>query len=155
MGNNNKEEVETIKKEFQDFKDSMEHSLRALDQQGRLILGEEWKTLDFSMDSLNIVEQLLSKVVNEEEVYVHDIEIFKTRIMKYLGETAIRNLGGEWVVEENPAYIDYGIPSVGNIPMIDKRFSWSPFHTVRNFIALRKNGLFKASIDSLKEMQNP
>lgn len=124
--------------------DSLENLLEYVDNLGDSSL----QPLDFSWESLDRVELLYSKYLDKEIDSNIDEDTFRTRIARYLGETLRKNMGGVWVLCENPKDYSYGFPEVGEIKNMNPDYAYNPFETLRIYKIKRKDGLIKRALKS-------
>ncbi len=97
--------------------------------------------LDYSIESLNLLEGLILKSFNDiEEIKKEKHSYFYDELVRYVGETFRKNLGGVWkldIKDENSAYY--------NLPILDYATPICPHKLVTACIA-RKNGTFLSTI---------
>jgi hypothetical protein len=98
--------------------------------------------LDYSMDSLDRLEQLIAGTSANSSVE-QDIQASA----RYFGETVRRNYGGKWELEiENPKHIYYGLPVIaGHAP---SKVKLCPHQTVRMLVKGKPRGFLREVVDS-------
>jgi len=94
-------------------------------------------TLDYSLDSLHVVDQLLSRLHDDQQQRPHSGEMLFTlcNIMgAYVGEVFIRNVGGDWQSNNSDNTAPYMAVGFG-----DKEFPFASvcYHKIINEDSIR------------------
>lgn len=101
--------IEEKKEDFQYWLFGMDDDIEKLKREV-----SEFSNLDFSVNSLEIIENwILKNFKSKEELLIDNNKFLLDKMSKYVGEVFRKNLGGKWYLElenKNDAY--YGIPAV-------------------------------------------
>jgi hypothetical protein len=100
---------------------------------------ETGQVLDFSVESLTVVERLLAEAL-DAGIEPDDVRRLADRIALYMGEVYRRRAGGGWNLVENPVDVDFGEMRVRN---------FAPRSVVVNFLLRRRNGLLEQAMRSV------
>lgn len=102
--------------------------------------------LDFSLDSLGILEQfLLSKARLDARS--------RNRASRYLGEVFRQSVGGKWeLCLEDPRYLYFGLPVISGYSA--HQIEFCPIEMIRNFEEKREYGTLRAAVEAHSEFMS-
>lgn len=107
-------------------------------------LGPDGARLDYSVESLDALEEILSARTGQSE---SNDEMLINRAARYVGEVFRKNLGGVWrLCKKSKDYLYYGLPVVTEYSRKDIEFC--PSEVVRNFLRRGRKGLIKVAVES-------
>ena len=146
---NNKElSIEELREQYEKFVFEMDDSLENLFNYVELLGDESLLPVDYSWVSLDKIENIYIKYLNNEIDFELSEDVFKTRLARYLGETLRKNMGGVWKFCENPKDYSYGFPELGEIGGMNTEYAYNPFNTIRIFKIRQKKGLIRKALES-------
>ena len=130
------------KEKFDEFLMIMDDQLEALEKDAI----RHGIRIDRNMESLELLEQLFSKM--KTEISKDDIGRLIVYFARYLGEIVIKTFGGHWYLPlEDKKNVNYNIPVIiGHSPVRDLDFA--PISVVRGFSIKKNVGSFRIAIDA-------
>jgi hypothetical protein len=75
------------------------------------------------------------------------MELFVTRLARYLGETLRKQVGGKWDFCKNPKDINYGKPCLSQIPKLPKTYCFYPLVAVAGYRSSRRPGWLRKMVE--------
>jgi hypothetical protein len=113
----------------------MNTELEALNSYVKSLSLTELLPLDYTFESIDRVEQLLSLVLDQKiEPPAGGIERLINQVARYMGKVYQQYVGGEWQLCEDPRNIDFGLPQIG---------PYCPAEIVENYRVHRLGGLLR------------
>ena len=139
---------EGLEEKFEQFIMDMDNALEALiafvTEAG--VAGRS--LLDYSFPSIDLLERIYALVLDEKLEISISLDLFKTRVSRYMGETLRLRVGGHWVMCKDPDDINYGLPCLTAIPGFSEQYEWCPLQVVDNFVYRRKEGLLRKATEA-------
>lgn len=140
--------LKEINEEFDDFIFAMDDALEYLIDYVKSLNQQFFLPLDYSLSSLDKIERVYVGILEGRYEIQIDLDLMRTRIVRYLGEVFVKNINGNWKLVVDTKDLDYGIPGIGDINGLDSDYIWSPYRIVKNFESHREKGTFKTSVES-------
>jgi hypothetical protein len=134
---------EQLAEELQSFIDEMPEML---DRLLEVAASAGVHALDFSFDSLDRIEALYALALDGKLGLPEGatVDKFTTTIARYLGETVIRRIGGRWSLVKSTKDINYGQPSVVELPGLPRSYEFLPLVVVRGYRRSRRPGWLRS-----------
>jgi len=148
MENKNNESIEGLREKYEMFVLEMDDSLEKFIHSIEQLKNQELLPLDYSWESLNRIESICDYYLEGKILTDDTLELFRTRIARYLGETLRKHMGGIWTFCDNPKDFAYGFPELGKIENMNPEYAYNPFDTFNIYKIRRKKGLIKRAVES-------
>lgn len=103
--------------------------------------------LDNTYESLDRLEAAFGLVL-DRVAPVDDLDIFATRVARYLGRTFQKHMGGNWELCDDPQDINYGLPWLTDFEGL-AGFGWCPQAVVSNYEGNRRPGLLRSATEAV------
>ncbi len=145
---NKKESTEELRAQYELFVFEMDDALELFIAEIEKSNHTELLPLDYSWESLNRIESICNLYFDGEILKEYSIDLFRTKIARYLGETLRKRMGGTWTFCENPKDVSYGFPEIGTIDNMNPEYAYNPFETFRIYQIRRKSGLIRRAVES-------
>lgn len=147
MSKKNKSSMQKHKEKYDLFMFELDDALEALITQVKKFDKPDLLPLDYSIESLDRIERSFDVVLDGVE-RVDDLDVFATRVGRYLGEVLRKTVGGRWALCEEPKNIAYGLPWITDLKGLPG-FGWSPLNVVFNYRSSRRSGLLKSAAQTV------
>lgn len=140
--------IEQMREKFNEFIVEMDFALVELINYVESLNNEELMPLDYSWESLDRIELLYAKFLDNEIKPNISEDKFVTRLARYLGETLRKKMGGNWVLCEDKKDFAYGLPTLGEINNMNPLYAYNPFDTLDTYKVRRVKGLISRAVQS-------
>ncbi len=141
-------DITEMRDKFDGFIHQMENALEGLANYVESLNDTLLIPLDYSWESLDRIELLYSKYLDNKISIDISEDRFVTRLARYLGETLRKNMGGTWILCEDKKDFAFGLPTLGKINNMNPEYAYNPFDTLETFKIRRVEGLIKRAVYS-------
>ncbi len=141
------ENLETLKEQFDYFLFEMDDSLAALRTDVAALNQPELLQLDYSFESLDRLERMYALVLEGKTSIQLEMDLFVTRLARYIGETLRKQVGGKWNFCQQPKDINYGKPCLTQIPKLPKTYCFYPLVAVAGYCSSKRPGWLRKMVE--------
>ena len=110
----------------------------------------EDETLDYSLESLEILENHLSTLLDSSNPNI-DLNEFFIWSAAYIGEMVKSKLNGEWALDLDIENYEYGYPMIVKMDGFDEDYGYCPFMPLFNFKRNRRDKAIRTAVEYLFE----
>jgi hypothetical protein len=142
-----------LREKFELFLFELDDALMGLRAQVAAFDLPELLPLDGTPESLDRLERAYDLVL-DGDVRSGDLDVFATRVARYLGEALRRDVGGHWRLCMERRNVAYGLPWITELPNLGG-FGWCPLLVVFNYRHGRRRGLFRRSLQPIMAAAKP
>ena len=125
----------------------MDDSLAALRTDVAALNQPELLLLDYSFESLDCLERMYALVLEGKTSIQLEMDLFVTRLARYIGETLRKQVGGKWNFCQQPKDINYGKPCLTQIPKLPKTYCFYPLVAVAGYCSSKRPGWLRKMVE--------
>jgi hypothetical protein len=99
----------------------------------RLVLSDHGRTLDWSLSSLDVLDEVCSRLIADGPLNDDRLGLWRKLIGAYTGEVVIRGYGGQWVEQDGAFAVSVGGITAFPFATTSRILKGEPFKSLGSF----------------------